>query len=115
MATMQARIAELSRLQIAEFFSDNTSTTQEQCDRTAERILGRRVRPAPVQGSTSYTVVPHDDDGEVGEVGEVGERVVQYRASDSALDLDLLRCVEQTYGRFVPRHWDSGRLGKLHI
>ncbi|KAL6401224.1 hypothetical protein AUP68_16953 [Ilyonectria robusta] len=75
---------------------DNASTTQEQCNQTAEQILGRRVRPAPVQGSTSYTVVPDDD---------VGECVVQYRASDSSLDLDFLRCIEQTYGRFVPRHW----------
>ncbi|KAK7394034.1 hypothetical protein QQX98_013183 [Neonectria punicea] len=106
MATMQARITELSRRQIAEFFSDNVPTTQEQCNQAAERILGRRVRPAPVQGSTSYTVVPDDD---------VGERVVQYRASDSSLDLDFLRCIEQTYGRFVPRHWDSGSLSKLHI
>ncbi|KAK6860966.1 hypothetical protein PG995_004602 [Apiospora arundinis] len=103
---MQARVAELSRRQIAEFFSDNAPTTQEQCDQAAEQILGRRVRPAPVQGSTSYTVVPDNN---------VGEYVVQYRASDSSLDLDFLRCIEQTYGRFVPRHSNSGRLDKLHI
>ena len=106
MATMQARVAELSRRQIVEFFSDNAPTTQEQCDQAAERILSRRVRPAPVQGSTSYTVVPIDDGGEY---------VVQYRASDSSLDLDFLRYIEQTYGRFVPHHWDSGKLDKLHI
>ncbi len=93
-------------MQIDAFFSDNAPSTQQECNQQAERTIGRRVRPAPVQGAASYTVVPADD---------AVESVVQFRAADYALDLQFLQYVEQTYGRFVPQHRDAGKLGKLHI
>ncbi|POR38964.1 Uncharacterized protein TPAR_00836 [Tolypocladium paradoxum] len=98
---MEAIMAHLSRQQISEFFSKCAPTTQQQCDQEAKRIVGGAIHPAPVQGGASYT-----NDGAL---------VVQFRAGRSALDLDLLGYIQQTYGGFVPRHELAGRLGELWI
>ncbi|CAA7261240.1 unnamed protein product [Cyclocybe aegerita] len=99
---MEASISALSRYQISQFFSKNAPVTQEQCNQEAERITGASASPSTVQGGTSYTVV-------------AGESVVQFRAGHSALDLQLLRCVEQAYAGFVPHHLHAGEVGKLYI
>ncbi|KAI1180364.1 hypothetical protein F4777DRAFT_529966 [Nemania sp. FL0916] len=99
---MEASISALSRYQISQFFTENAPVTQEQCNQEAERITGASASPSAVQGGTSYTVV-------------AGESVVQFRADRSALDLQLLGCVEQAYAGFVPHHLHSGQEGNLHI
>ncbi|KAF5017336.1 hypothetical protein F66182_10745 [Fusarium sp. NRRL 66182] len=101
---MEAIMAHLSRQQISDFFSKTAPITQQQCDQEAERITGGSVQPAPVQGGASYTVLADD-----------GTLVVQFRAGRSALDLDLVGYIKQTYGSFVPRHDIAGRLGELHV
>ncbi|KAH8805383.1 hypothetical protein F5884DRAFT_885667 [Xylogone sp. PMI_703] len=99
---MDALIAQLSKQQISEFFSNNAPITQQQCDSEAARIAGVSDSPAPVQGGTSYTVIAE-------------EYAVQFRASHSALDIGLLRGVEQAYAGFMPLHKGAGTLGKLLI
>ncbi|KIM36556.1 hypothetical protein M413DRAFT_13896 [Hebeloma cylindrosporum] len=101
---MEASIAKLSKHQISAFFSKNSSAMQEQCDQEAERLTGTSVHPAPVQGGTSYTVVSDDETS-----------VVQFRSGSHALDIDLLRCVEQAYMGFTPRHQFVGYLGELYV
>lgn len=105
---MQTLIHTLSQLQISEFFSENAPPSQTACDQHAAHLLNTpSVRPAQVQGSTSYTVVPFDDN-----VGHV----VQFRTPEYAFDLDFLGFVERTYGeRFVPRHRCVGALGGLLV
>ncbi|RFU72786.1 kinase-like domain [Trichoderma arundinaceum] len=99
---MEASISALSGYQISQFFSNNTPITQQRCNYEAERITGAPAIPSTVQGGTSYTVI-------------TGDSVVQFRADHSALDLQLLRCVEQAYAGFVPCHSRVGELGKLYI
>ena len=88
---MSLDISGLSRYQIRRFFDENTSVTREQCDEQAQQLAGRSVTPTPSQGGTSYTI-------------EVGDVVVQFRAPNSPLDMDLLWGIKQAYGDFVPRH-----------
>lgn len=99
---MEASIASLSRYQISQFFSKNPSPNQQDCDAEAERITGTSVHPTALQGGSSYTVAG-------------GTVIVQFRAPDSALDLQLIECFEQAYAGFTPHHSDSGKLGELHI
>jgi len=73
--------------------------TQQQCDQEAERLTGLSVHPA-----TSYTVVSDDE-----------TCVVQFRTGSFSLDIDLLKCVEQGYMGFMPRHQWVGYLGELHV
>lgn len=99
---MEASIANLSRKQISDFFSENPQPTQQECEAEAERITGTSVHPTALQGGTSFTVIG-------------GTLVVQFRPGESALDLQLLQCVEQAYAGFVPQHRSGGKLGELHI
>ena len=101
---MESSIAKLSKHQISVFFSKNASSTQQQCDQEAERITGMTVHTSPVQGGNSYTVVSDDE-----------TCVVQFRSAGSALDIDLLQCVEQAYIGFMPRHQWVGYLGDLYV
>lgn len=96
-----ASTANLSRAQIAAFFSKNAPLTQQQCD---QDLINKSVHPASVQGGTSYTVVSDDD-----------TYVVQFRSSWSALDMNLLKCVELAYNGFTPRHQYLGVFGTLHV
>lgn len=57
-----------------------------------------------MQGGCSYTVVT-----------ESGSLVVQFRSSDSALDLGFLQDIEQAYKGFVPHHESVGKIGELHV
>ncbi|KAF1954134.1 hypothetical protein CC80DRAFT_493979 [Byssothecium circinans] len=106
---MQTLIANLSRMQIDDFFRENADVTRAECDQWATQAVGRPVCASPVQGVTSYTVVPVDRvDGDTG-------IVIQFRSAEYAFDLEFLQYVQVAYGsRFVPRHRDSGTLGGLH-
>lgn len=97
-------MAHLAKLQISQFFSPTLSITQDQCDQEAMRLTGQPCHPVPVLGGESYTVLTDDD-----------TLVVQFRAADAALDLERIKCVENTYGSFVPRHKSVGKLGPLHV
>ncbi|KAI0089319.1 hypothetical protein BDY19DRAFT_890074 [Irpex rosettiformis] len=99
-----ASIMKLSQSQIATFFAKNAPWTQQRCNQEAERILSVSVQPAFVQGGTSYTVVSSD-----------GADVVQFRSASSALDMNLLKCIEQAYDGFVPHHELIGVFDELYI
>ena len=73
---MEATIANLSKNQISIFFSENASSTQQQCDQEAERLIGMSVYKSFFQGGISYTVVCDDE--------------------------NLLQLVEQAYMGFMP-------------
>lgn len=62
------------------------------------------VQPTPVQGGYSYTVVSEDD-----------TYVVQFRCSESALDMSFIRCIEQAYEGFTPHHEFIAKLGELYV
>jgi len=99
-----ASIAKLSQVQITTFFSQNAPLTQQKCDQGAERLIRKPVHPTSVQGGTSYTVVSDD-----------GTCVIQFRSSSSALDINFLKCVEQTYDGFMPHHEFIGVFGELYV
>lgn len=101
---MADSIAKLTKFQIANFFSRNAPATQELCDQEAERLAGMPVRPTLVQGAASYTVMSGDN-----------TCIVQFRCSSSALDMPLLKCVEQVYEGFTPRHKFIADFGGLHV
>ena len=92
----------LSQAQISIFFSSNTSTTREQCDKFAAELLGGPVSITPIQGGTSYTV----------QRLQVC-KVVQFRASK--LDMIHLGLIQQVYDKFVPRCLYHGLQGSLHV
>ncbi|KAJ4864703.1 hypothetical protein T069G_01233 [Trichoderma breve] len=81
------------------FFEKSAPVTQAQCNTEAERITGEPVKPTAVQGGCSYTVIT-----------ESGSLVIQFRSSDSALDLGFLQDIEQAYKGFVPHHESVGKL-----
>lgn len=89
-------------MQIARFFQQNKSITQEQCNAEAQRLTGSSVSPTPSQGGSSYTV-------------ESGGLVVQFRPPNSRLDIDMLQMIESAYHGFVPRHEEQGQFGDLHV
>ncbi|KAK2597378.1 hypothetical protein QQS21_006002 [Conoideocrella luteorostrata] len=101
---MEVTMPLMSRQRVSDFFLKTAAITQQQCDKVAERITGGSIHPAPVQGLSSYTVLSSN-----------GAFVVQFRAALSPLNLDRLKYIQQTYGRFVPRHGISGRLKELHV
>ena len=99
---MERLIADLSKMQISQFFAKNPLSTQQECDQEATRITGAPVRPSLLQGGTSYTVVSENV-------------VVQFRSEGHALDIGFLDHIEQAYAGFVPHHVSAGKLGDLHI
>jgi len=101
---MEANLSELAKYQISNFFMKNAPATQQQCDLEAEKITGTSVHTTSLQGESSYTVVSGDE-----------TCVVQFRAGDSALDMDFVGCIEQGYDGFAPRHQFVGNLGQLHV
>lgn len=102
---MEANLAALAKYQISNFFKDNAPATQQQCDSEAERIIGMSVYTTALQGAESYTVIGSSD----------GTRVVQFRASYAALDMDFIGYIEQAYNGFTPHHQYIGQFGQLHV
>jgi len=103
---IEAIVEHMSGLQISRFFLNSAPTTRQQCDQEAERIIRGHVRPAIMQGGTSYTVLSKASSGKL---------VVQFCLGCSIPDLDLLGYVKQTYGSLVPRLESAGRLNELYI
>ena len=103
---MEALIADLSKMQISQFFERNAPTTQQQCDKEAARISSGSVHPATVQGGTSYTAVASTNNGTL---------IVQFRNANSALALDILDSVKKAYGDFVPNHENAGGFRNLLV
>ncbi|KLO08911.1 hypothetical protein SCHPADRAFT_908233 [Schizopora paradoxa] len=101
---MEANLAALAEYQISNFFKKNAPATQRECDLEAERIAGTSVHTTSLQGGQSYTVLNSDE-----------TRVVQFRAGDSALNMEFLGHIEQAYAGFTPRHEFVGKLGQLHV
>ena len=92
----------LSQVQISNFFSSNTSSTRDQCDDLAAKLLGGPVSATPIQGGNSYTVE-----------GKEVPKVVQFRSSQ--LDMAKLGLVQQVYLEFVPQCVYHGALESLHV
>lgn len=101
---MEANLAELAKFQISKFFKKTAPATQQQCNLEAEKITGMSVQTTSLQGGDSYTVISRDE-----------TCVVQFRAGYSALDIAFLRCIEEAYDGFTPRHKFVGKLGELHV
>lgn len=106
LGTLEKSVLALSAKQICDFFSKNTSATQEECNQLAQQILSQPVYPTPVQGVTSYTITAAND---------AGDSVVQFRNGDNALDIALFACIERVYSPFMPNHQYYGTLGALHV
>lgn len=103
MQTLSVDMSALSRMQIKAFFENNVPITQEQCNSKAREISGKPVvSPTTCQGGSSYTVAS-------------GAMVIQFRAPGSFLDMNLMRCIEEAYLDFVPRHRDCGPFGNLRV
>lgn len=99
---MIPNISALSQFQIENFFLANPSVTQEACNEEAKRRAGCAVTPTLSQSGVSYTV-------------RGGPLIVQFRAPNSNLDIELLKSIEQAYIGFVPRHKYRGRLGDVLV
>lgn len=85
---------------IATFLSRHTDTTRAECDALARSILqSSQVSPVAFQGSFSYTVADH-------------VRVVQFRQTDSPLDLEVLDRAHTLHGSLVAKTSFHGRLGR---
>ncbi|KAI0408312.1 hypothetical protein F4802DRAFT_549313 [Xylaria palmicola] len=94
----------LSTYQITNFFRRHESITKDDCNRTAADITGSPVSPTLVQGETSYTVAAGISQQ---------PKVVQFR--HSALNLELMNQIRQTYGEFVPDCESYGMLADVYI
>lgn len=101
---MEANLAALAIYQISNFFKKNAPVTQEQCDLEAKRITGQSVYTTKLQGGASYTVVSSDE-----------TCIVQFRASHSALDMNVIGYIETAYDGFTPRHQIVGKMGELYV
>lgn len=82
---------------INHFFSGST-VTREECDRTAAEITGEAVGPVWLQGAFSYTVASR-------------ERLIQFRVSESLLDIERLSLARKIYGDVVPACVNRGVIG----
>lgn len=92
----------LSRHQVSEFFSANTSCTLEQCNDLAAKLLGGPVSATPIQEGGSYTV---EAEGAI--------QVVQFRSRP--LDIAQFEQIQQIYRNFVPRCQYHDTLASLHV
>jgi len=84
---------------IATFLSTQTDTTREECDILARSLLSAQVSAVPIQGAFSYTVADHS-------------RVVQFRGSNSPLDIGVLRRARSIHGPLVAETNYHGQIGQ---
>jgi hypothetical protein len=56
------------------------SATRRECDEMAFKLVGGQIKPSPIQGAFSYTVI----------AGAAQSKIVQFRAQSSLLDMDTL-------------------------
>ncbi len=85
---------------IADFFSASTTCTRQQCDAFVVSQTGLDPQPVPLQGMFSYTVSAGPD------------KIFQFRAASSPLDMDLLRLAGEVHAQFVPRCREHGMMGE---
>lgn len=88
---------------IEKFFDGQVSPTRQQCDDLAFSLTQGPVHPIPIQGSYSYTVVSGDDNA--------SQSIIQFRAAESPLDIELLALAKEIYGGFVPSTQYHGDIG----
>ena len=85
---------------ISAFFTSHTTTTQGECNKLATSLLSAPVTPVRIQGAFSYTVV-----------GGSPPRLVQFRGSDSDIDIDLLHLARSIHGGLVASTISHGHIG----
>lgn len=73
---------------INRFFSGR-AVTREECDRAATELAGEVVEPVRLQGAFSYTVA-------------AAKLIVQFRDSESPLDMKMKDLARGIYGDVVP-------------
>ncbi|KAK7913909.1 hypothetical protein PG985_011612 [Apiospora marii] len=96
---------------IQDFFNayGGSSVTQSDCDTKAVVLVGTPLTPVLIQGQFSYTVV----------AGQARAHIVQFRAAQSKLDMDIMDLAVAIHPDFAPRCSYHGRIGDdaspLHI
>ncbi|KAF1958943.1 hypothetical protein CC80DRAFT_490711 [Byssothecium circinans] len=80
------------------FFSTFTTATRAECDIKAASLVGGPVKPVPVQGLLSYTVI----------AGPSQADIVQFRAGRSKLDMNIAKLV---HTRCAPKCSYHGQIG----
>jgi hypothetical protein len=103
-AVVAKSIDALSTYQITNFFRRHKFITEDDCNRTAARIIGGPVSSTLVQGESSYTVAADTN---------YPRKAVQFR--DSALNLELVNQARQTYEEFVPNCKPCDNLADVYI
>ncbi|KAF1950266.1 hypothetical protein CC80DRAFT_456045 [Byssothecium circinans] len=95
---------------IDRFFSDaGASSSKIQCDDFVRRRYGGggdggdggQIRPAGIQGVTSYTVI----------AGPSGNKIIQFREQTALLDMNMLELAKEIHGEVVPRCSELGWIG----
>jgi hypothetical protein len=86
---------------INDFFRTETDTTQEDCDKLAQSLVGGHIQPVPIQGSFSYTVCG----------GPESSKIVQFRAQKSDLELEILNLSQRIHVQFVANYDYHGTIG----
>lgn len=72
--------------------------TREECDRAATELAGEVVEPVRLQGAFSYTVA-------------AAKLIVQFRDSESPLDMKMIDLARGIYGDVVPACVNKGVVG----
>lgn len=87
---------------IENFFSDvGASSSRMQCDDFVRRRYGENIRPADIQGSSSYTVI----------TGPSDNKIIQFREQDALLDMNMLALAKAVHGDVVPICSELGWVG----
>ncbi|KAK7987089.1 hypothetical protein PG988_002077 [Apiospora saccharicola] len=96
---------------IQDFFNafGGSSVTKSDCDAKAAALVGEPLIPVPIQGHFSYTVV----------AGPNQAQIVQFRAAQSKLDMDILNLAMAVHPDFLPKCTYHGHIGDetspLHV
>ncbi len=81
------------------FFQESgTTATRQQCDDFA-LARGAPVKPVPIQGTFSYTVLAG------------ASKIFQFRVASSVIDIELSRLASATHGELVPSCTYHGTIG----
>lgn len=86
---------------IQHFFNTLTTATRAECDIKAASLIGEPIRPVPVQGLWSYTVI----------AGPRQADIVQFRAGQSKLDMTNVKIATQIHTRCAPGCSYWGQIG----
>ncbi|KAK5651013.1 hypothetical protein OQA88_2100 [Cercophora sp. LCS_1] len=87
---------------IDNFFSEGgASSSKIQCDDFVRRRYGERIRPADIQGSSSYTVI----------TGPRDNKIIQFREQAALLDMSMLALAKAVHGDVVPICSELGWVG----